>query len=201
MPAELVVVRTVAEADPVIEVVVNVEPAELVVVMTTPPAPALPLMVLFEVMVVTTVMPAELVPVRTTTPPAPPVAVEFPAPPAAVWVMRVVMPERVDVITDALPGWVPPIVRVWVVAAVPTVVVMVTRTADVSTAPRVVVTGMPAEFVPVLMTKVLVPAVCVAVTVATDPEAALAAQNWVPKVMTVAASVDEQDSLLQSRTP
>jgi len=209
IPAELVVVSTVPVGVPVIMVVVMVEPAELVVVITTPPAPA-PVIVLFWVRVVTTVMPAELVPVRTTTPPALPVViVEFwvtvvtTVMPAELVPVRTTTPPAPVAVADelAVPAWVPPMVRVSVVAEEPTVVVIVTKTAEVSTAPRVVVTAMPAELVPVLMTKVLVPAVCVAVTVATDPLAALAAQNWVPKEMTVPASAAEQDSMLQSRTP
>ena len=191
-PAELVVVMTVAGTVVVAAVLVMVEPAELVVTMMAPAPELVAVALVFPPLRVTrVVLPEASVVVRT----APPPRGEVP------------VPETVAVVVKAEPA--------------ESVVVIVTRTGAAVPLPpveapvRVVATGAPVESVPVLMTRVLVPAVAVAVTVATvvPPDAAasgrvelgwgswrgelewvvdLLAQMLLPKVVTVEASLGGQ---------
>ena len=164
------------------------------------------MVVLGEVMVVTPVSPAAppvMVDVITSLPdvivvtvaplaPTPPVPEPVAFAAGITVVTRVEPPERVVVMTTGAIDWEP-------------------------TAPRVVVTGAPVESVPVLITRVLVPAVCVIVetpepdAVATMQESMpahpytdrryLPAQIWLPKAVTALASEAGQDSATQSRIP
>ena len=149
-PALSVVVMTAALP---IEVVVMVEPALSVVVMTTAPAPpsAVPLAVMVDVTRPPVV--SVRVVVRTDPLPAP-----TPATPPPMVAVVAIVETRVDtalVIVDA-----------GVVESDPPII---------APAPSVVVMGLPAESVPVETTIVLVPAVSVAVTVATEVEPLTAA--------------------------
>ena len=150
-PAEFVVVTTVAGTVVVARVLVIVEPPEFVVTMIAPAPELVAVALLFPPLRVTRVVLPELsVVVRT----APGPRGEVPE------------PETVAVVVKADPA--------------ESVVVIVTRTGAAVPLPlveppaRVVATGAPEESVPVLTTTVLVPAVAVAVTVATvvPPDAA-----------------------------
>lgn len=143
-------------------------PDALVVVTMVPVAAAAPLPE--RVVVATIVEPSELVPVRTTTPPAAAVELLAPAAPAPA-VKTVVMPAELVVVMTEAPLAVAEAATVLVMTVTePEASVVVKRTATPvggtpPTAPRVVVNGWPAVSVPVEMTRVVVPAVWVAVTV------------------------------------
>ena len=189
-------------------VVVMVAPALSVVVTTmpppiTPPEPSVAVLLL--VMVWREVTPEEIM-VMT-------VALWFEAPVA---VLRTEAPVAVAVMTDPLASVVvrrttTPVAAELDVSLLPSVVVTVATTPP---APSVVVNGPPVESVPVLTTRVLVPADWVAVTVATLVEADARAakvklssypitsrdaqlrvpwQIWFPKLMTVVLSLCGQD--------